>query len=88
VRGLHGPSRIHSSTSKTTSSPGSKAYPGVFTHPFFAVSGKDGSYKIECLPAGSYTIAAWHERFGEKSMQINITPYETRKLDFIFKPEN
>ncbi|HEV7857205.1 MAG TPA: carboxypeptidase regulatory-like domain-containing protein [Pyrinomonadaceae bacterium] len=72
---------------KDNQHPWEKAYVGVFAHPFFAVSGKDGSYRIEGLPAGSYTIVAWHERFGEKTMQITIAPYENRKLDFIFEPE-
>jgi hypothetical protein len=71
---------------KDNQHPWEKAYLGVFTHPFFAVSRRDGSYRIEGLPAGSYTIVAWHERFGEKTMQVTIAPYETHKLDFSFGP--
>jgi len=38
------------------------AYVGVFDHPFFAVTDKDGNFKISGLPNGKYTIEAWHQR--------------------------
>ena len=36
------------------------AYVGVFKHPFFAVTDKDGKFKIEGLPDGKYTVEAFH----------------------------
>ncbi len=36
----------------------------VTDHPFFAVSGADGSFKIEKVPAGKYTVEAWHTTYG------------------------
>jgi len=36
------------------------AYCGVLSHPFFAVTAADGTYTIKNLPAGTYTIEAWH----------------------------
>jgi hypothetical protein len=36
------------------------AYVGVFDHPYFAVTAKDGTYKIPGLPKGKYTIEAYH----------------------------
>jgi plastocyanin len=36
------------------------AYVGVMDHPFFAVTDKDGNYKIKGLPAGEYTVTAYH----------------------------
>jgi hypothetical protein len=38
------------------------AYVGVFDHPFFAVTDKDGNFKISGLPNGKYTVEAWHQR--------------------------
>ena len=72
---------------KCNQHPWEKAYVGVFEHPFFAVSARDGSYRIEGLPAGTYTIAAWHERFATKSVQVTIAPHESRTLDFSFAAE-
>jgi hypothetical protein len=38
------------------------AYVGVINHPYFAVSDKDGKYKIEGVPAGKYTLIAFHRK--------------------------
>ena len=42
------------------------------SHPFFAVTGDDGSFKISGLPAGSYTVEAWHERYGTKTAELTV----------------
>jgi len=51
----------------------------VSSHPFFAVTGDDGSFKISGVPAGSYTVEAWHERYGTKTAELTVTdkPAET-----------
>jgi hypothetical protein len=36
------------------------AYAGVQAHPFFAVTDADGNFKIPNVPAGSYTLTAYH----------------------------
>src|SRR6185503_12752654 len=36
------------------------AYVGVLEHPYFAVSDKDGNFKISGLPDGKYTVVAYH----------------------------
>jgi hypothetical protein len=36
------------------------AYAGVQAHPFFAVTDADGNFKIANVPAGSYTLTAYH----------------------------
>lgn len=41
--------------------PWMKAWIGVVGHPFFAVSGEDGSFAIDGVPPGSYRLTAWHE---------------------------
>ena len=48
------------------------AYAGVVSHPFFAVSGADGSFTIKGLPPGSYTIEAWHERLGTQTQKVTV----------------
>jgi hypothetical protein len=36
------------------------AYVGVLDHPYFAVTGKDGTFKIANVPPGKYTVEAYH----------------------------
>jgi len=58
---------------------------GVFSHPFFNVTAADGTYKISSLPAGSYTLVAWQEKYGESAPQkVDIKDGETKSVDFIF----
>jgi len=61
------------------------AYVGVVPHPFFAVSARDGTYTIKDLPAGTYTIEAWHERFGTQTRQVTVADKEAKTLGFTFK---
>jgi plastocyanin len=61
-----------------------RAYIGVLDHPYFAVSGDDGSFIIANLPPGTYTVTAWHERFGTRSRQITVGPDESVELSFTF----
>jgi hypothetical protein len=61
------------------------AYCGVLSHPFFAVTAADGTYAIKDLPAGTYTIEAWHERFGTQTQQVTVGAQESKPLAFTFK---
>ncbi|MGH7606064.1 MAG: carboxypeptidase regulatory-like domain-containing protein, partial [Gemmatimonadales bacterium] len=60
------------------------AYAGVRPDPFFAVSGEDGSYRITGLPAGTYTIEAWHERYGTQTATVTVAGTESKTADFTF----
>jgi hypothetical protein len=65
--------------------PWMRAYIGVVSHPFFAVTGEDGTYTIKGLPPGTYTLEAWHERYPVQDVQITVAPKETKTADFDFK---
>jgi hypothetical protein len=69
---------------KDNQHPWEKAYVGVFDHPFFAISDEFGNYRIEGLPPGQYTVVAWHESFGEKTVEITFVPGEARDISFNF----
>jgi plastocyanin len=60
-------------------------YVGVLSNPFFAVTGADGSFSIDKLPAGTYTLEAWHERTGVKSSTpIVVADGQTATASFDF----
>jgi plastocyanin len=52
--------------------PWMSAYIGVFTHPFFSVTSKDGQYTIVGLDPGTYQITAWHERLGTQTASVTV----------------
>jgi hypothetical protein len=66
--------------------PWMNAYAGVFPHPFFAVTGDDGSFELKHLPAGSYTLVAWHERFGELEQTITVGDAPRADVTFTYAP--
>lgn len=65
--------------------PWMRSYIAVFKHPFFAVTGKDGSFDLPNLPPGEYTVKAWHEKLGTMTQKIKIAPGEAKTIDFVFK---
>jgi len=65
--------------------PWMKAYFFVMDHPYFAVTNKQGQFKIEGLPAGEYTLEAWHEEFGKQHAKITVGPTGSVEAEFSFK---
>jgi len=61
------------------------AFCGVVAHPFFAVTAADGTYTIKNLPAGTYTIEAWHEKFGTQTQQVTVGATDSKAVPFTFK---
>ncbi len=45
----------------------------VRDNPYFAQPAGDGSFVIEDVPSGSYTLRAWHVRAAEYSQQIEVS---------------
>lgn len=58
------------------------AWASVFDHPYFAVSGEDGSFKIENVPAGKYTIQAAHRKAGNATQEVEVKEGQPAKVDF------
>lgn len=49
------------------------AFVHVFDHPYFAVTGADGSFSIANIPPGTYTLTVWHEKLGTTTQKIEIS---------------
>jgi hypothetical protein len=62
-----------------------RSYIGVLDHPFFAVTDASGGFAIDGLPPGQYTIAAWHEVFGETTQNVSVQPGQTGTVKFVFR---
>lgn len=59
-------------------------YVGVVANPFFAVTGKDGSFDLSELPAGTYTIEAWHEKYGTQTREVTVADGDSQEISFTF----
>lgn len=60
-------------------------YLSVLDHPYFDTTGDDGTFSLPNLPPGTYTLAAWHESYGEQTMSVTIGEQETREIEFTFE---
>jgi len=50
----------------------------------YAVVGDDGKYAVKGLPAGTYTVTAWHEKLGEKTAQVTVPATGDATADFAY----
>jgi len=57
----------------------------IFDHPWFAVSGDDGSFRIDALPAGDYVLEAWHETLGTREQRVSVGAGATTDVTFTFE---
>jgi hypothetical protein len=69
---------------KCNQHPWMRAYVHVVSHPFYSVSGDDGTFKLEGLPPGDYEIEAVHETYGAMTQKISVKAKETASLDFTY----
>jgi plastocyanin len=69
---------------KCNQHPWMKMYVHVSGHPFFAVTQADGKFQIAGLPPGEYTLAALHDRLGEKTLKVTVKPKQTSHAELAF----
>ena len=74
-------------TFKCNVHPWMHAFGHVLEHPFFSVSGGDGTFAITGLPAGTYVVEAWHERYGTQTQSVTVTDGESKSITFPFKAQ-
>jgi plastocyanin len=64
--------------------PWMKGYLMVFDHPFFAVTGDDGTFTLKGVPPGTYTIEAVHEKYGRREGKLTLAPGGAATMDFTY----
>jgi len=65
--------------------PWMNAWIGVFNHPWFAVTADDGSFTIQHVPPGHYTLAAWQEVLPQQEQSIDVSATGQTEADFTFE---
>ncbi|MBT5267134.1 MAG: DUF2012 domain-containing protein [Rhodospirillaceae bacterium] len=53
-------------------------------NPYAVVVGEDGSFNLSNIPAGKYTLKAWHPRFGIKKAKVKVSAGGKLSQDFTF----
>jgi plastocyanin len=52
----------------------------VLTHPYYALTAEDGSFRITDVPPGEYTLITRHEHIGEVQQTLQVGAGETAQL--------
>ena len=53
----------------------------IVWNPYYAITGADGSFKIEGIPAGKYKVTAWQPYVGESTTEVTVAD-GAAKADF------
>ncbi len=61
------------------------SYIHVLPHPFFAVTGEDGSFTIRGLPPGKYTLEFVHEKLGTKTVEVEAEANTVTQTEVAFR---
>jgi hypothetical protein len=72
---------------RSEAQPWMKAWLCVVDHPWFAVTGEDGGFVLEDLPAGDYTLEVRHEVLGRRQVSVTVPPGGTAEVTVAFKED-
>lgn len=57
----------------------------VAKHPYYAVTGKDGAFRLENVPPGTYAVQVWHEKLGKQVREVTVSPGSDADVEFVLK---
>ena len=55
----------------------------VFNHRYFDTTDAEGRYRIDGIPSGTYSVAAWHDGTNRDSRTVTIPDSGAVELDFV-----
>lgn len=55
----------------------------VLQNPYFAVTDKDGKFRISNVPAGTYKLKAWYERLPSQEQEVTVPESGEVKADLV-----
>ena len=61
------------------------AFVVVLKNPYFSVTGRDGVFKIENVPPGTYKVSAWHEKLRTVTKDVTVESGKTSNVDYNLK---
>ncbi|MBT3879432.1 MAG: hypothetical protein HOI47_19295 [Candidatus Scalindua sp.] len=61
------------------------AYVVVLDNPYFGVTEKDGSFRIENIPPGTYKLKTWHEKLRSVEQEVKVEGSKTVEVSFLIK---
>jgi len=54
----------------------------IVWNPYYSVTAKDGAFKLDQVPAGTYQVTVWHPYVGQTSQQVTVSADKTTPADF------
>ena len=54
----------------------------VIDHPYHDITGADGSFVLENVPPGTYTLEVWHEDLGSTTRTVTVTAGQSTEASF------
>ncbi len=61
------------------------AYVLVLENPYFSVTEKDGVFKIDNVPPGTYKVSAWHEKLRTVTKDVTVEAGKAANVDYNLK---
>jgi len=62
-----------------------RCWVGVCDHPYFAVTGAEGTFDLKMIPPGTYTVGCWTEAYGTKEQQVKLEAKAAVPIEFTFE---
>ena len=57
----------------------------VLPHPYFSLTGKNGTFSLEDIPPGAYNLIVWHP-LGTQETTIQVGPGQTHDMSILITP--